>query len=336
MAHIATGGFISKATLLKSSGIVILRYPEGSRFSIFSDEILRRARLRMTLFETFSGATLSRSFQLSPLAYRIPIIATMSLVSDRCICLRKVEYSETSQILLLFGRSHGLNRVIAKGAHRVTKTGASKFGGGIDLLDLGNAVFTHRPEKDLATLTEWKLRDGHLDLRKTLRGMHLSFYAAELVSLLIEEHDPHPELFDRLEAVLLELAGPRVEQAFLAFELDLLRETGYLPSMNACISCGAAIDARNAAAFDSARGGVLCRNCEGSFPHRLPIEGRLIGIVQYVLELYQGNGSLRRLPNLTRAQTDPINRLLAEYIEHTLGKRLKMPKYILGRREALV
>src|SRR5687768_18449628 len=111
----------------------------------------------------------------------------MSLVPDRCICLRKVEYSETSQILLLFARGHGLVRVIARGAHRVTKAGASKFGGGIDLLDVGEAVFTDRPERDLATLTEWHLREGHLELRRSLRGLYLGFYAAELVSLLMQE-----------------------------------------------------------------------------------------------------------------------------------------------------
>ena len=61
----------------------------------------------------------------------------MPLVNDRCICLRKIEYSETSQILALFSRGHGLVRVIAKGAHRRTKAGASKFDGGVDLLDVG-------------------------------------------------------------------------------------------------------------------------------------------------------------------------------------------------------
>src|SRR5512146_3135762 len=101
----------------------------------------------------------------------------MSLVQDRCICLRKVEYSETSQILTLFGRAHGLVRVIAKGAHRTTKAGASKFGGGVDLLDVAHAVFTDRPERDLSMLTEWKLREGHLELRTSLRGLYLGFYA---------------------------------------------------------------------------------------------------------------------------------------------------------------
>src|SRR5438552_1295577 len=140
----------------------------------------------------------------------------MPLSRDRCICLRKHEYSETSQILTLFGREHGIMRVIAKGAHRTTKQGASKFGGGIDLLDLAHAVFTLDLEKNLGTLTEWTLVEGHLELRRDLRAIYLAQYAAELVSFLIEEHDPHPQLFDRLEQTVAELATPRREETFLA------------------------------------------------------------------------------------------------------------------------
>src|SRR5712671_6095140 len=130
----------------------------------------------------------------------------MPLVRDRCICLRKVEYSETSQVLSLFGREHGIIRLIAKGAHRRTKAGASKFDGGVDLLDLGDGVFSLRLEKDLATLTEWSLRDGRLELRADLRALYLGQYAVELVGYLVEEHDPHPGLFDRLDQTLKELA----------------------------------------------------------------------------------------------------------------------------------
>lgn len=251
------------------------------------------------------------------------------MTPDRCICLRKVEYSETSQILLLFGRSHGLVRVIAKGAHRVTKAGASKFGGGIDLLEIGDAIFTDRPEKDLATLTEWRLTEGHSQLRRKLRAMYLGFYAAELVGLLIEEHDPHPGLFDRLEQTLGELAAGRGEQAFLAFEFDLLRETGYLPELNVCISCGRAVTDRSSIGFDAGRGGIICRNCEPAFPQRSTLDGRLLSILQNVLALTRDN-NMRRLPALTRHQTDPINRLLADYVQYTLGRRLRLTKYVLG------
>src|SRR6476469_6236466 len=112
----------------------------------------------------------------------------MPLARDRCICLRKTEYSETSQIVTLFSRGHGVFRAIAKGAHRRTKAGASKFDGGMDFLEVGDAVFIYDPAKDLGTLTEWSLREGHLGIRKSLRGIYLAFYAGELVSRLIEEH----------------------------------------------------------------------------------------------------------------------------------------------------
>src|SRR5687767_6806624 len=253
----------------------------------------------------------------------------MPISSDRCVCLRKVEYSETSQILTLFGRNHGLMRVIAKGAHRTTKAGASKFGGGIDLLDIGEAVFTLDLEKELGTLTEWKLVEGHLEMRRSLRAMYLAQYAAELVSFLIEEHDPHPELFDRLELTLSELPTQRVEESFLSFELDLLRETGYLAELAACVSCSSTIGDREPAFFSPNRGGVVCRNCEGVVPDRTNVDNRLLRMVQTILRLPRAGAAAQRLPRLTRHQTDPINRLFAQHIEHTLQRRLRLPHFIL-------
>src|SRR4051794_34561079 len=257
----------------------------------------------------------------------------MALVSDRCICLRKFEYSETSQILTLLSRDHGLLRVIAKGAHRKNKAGASKFGGGIDLLDTGNAVFTHAPERELATLCEWQLLDGHLELRKNLRSVYAGLFCAELLTMLFEEHDPHPDLFDRLDQTLADLATAKVEETLLTFELDLLRESGYLPELEACVSCGAALNDTRLF-FSPARGGVICRNCESIAPDRLEIDPRLLRIVQTVLRLPRTGGSPQRLPRLTRHQTDPINRMLTNHIEHTLSKRLRLSQYILPARQA--
>ena len=75
--------------------------------------------------------------------------------------------------------------------------------------------------------------------------------------MLIEEHDPHPELFDRLEQTLRELATPRPEEAFLAFELDLLRETGYLAELAACVVVRIdAIAIASRRIFSPSRGGV--------------------------------------------------------------------------------
>lgn len=265
----------------------------------------------------------------------------MPLAHDRCICLRRVEFSETSQILHLFTRDHGLIRVIAKGAHRRTKAGASKFDGGVDLLDVGDAVFTHDLAKDLQILTEWHLADGHLALRDNLRGLYLAMYVAELCGSLFEEHDPQPELFDRVEVALTELGTPKIEETFLSLQLDLLRDSGYLPELSACAQCGNAADRpgaggadRDAAFMSAARGGVVCRNCEGATPDRAAIDARLVRLATSILRLPRTNGAALRLPRLTRHQTDPLNRVLADHVEHTLGRRLRLPRWVLARSTA--
>ncbi len=248
----------------------------------------------------------------------------MPLVRDRCICLRRTEYSETSQIVTLFAKTHGIVRAIAKGAPRRTKAGASKFDGGVDLLDIGDAVFTHDPGRGLATLTEWSLHEGKLRERTHPHRMYLGLYAAELVGRLVEEHDPHPELFDRLENTLGDVQTARLEESFLAFELDLLRETGYLAELFNCASCGAPVGGRDPCYFSPSRGGVVCRNCEASVHDRIQLDARLLRLLQGMLRTTQ------RLPRLTRHQTDPVNRMLADQIEHTLGRALQMARWVIG------
>ncbi len=177
--------------------------------------------------------------------------------------------------------------------------------------------------RELSTLTEWHLDEGHLELRKTLRGIRLGLYAAELVGRLIEEHDSHPQLFDKLATLLPQVGTPRREEVFLAFALDLLRESGYLPELLACVSCGAPADDWTAVWFSASRGGIVCRNCEARLPDRLKLDIRLLRLLQTLLRV-------ARLPQVTRHQTDPLNRLLADHIEQTLGRPLRMRGYILG------
>jgi DNA repair protein RecO (recombination protein O) len=256
----------------------------------------------------------------------------MPLVADRCICLRKTEYSETSQILTLLSRELGIVRVMAKGAHRKTKAGASRFDGGIDLLDTGHAVFSH-DSRDLALLTDWKLQDGHLPLRNSLRALYLAIYAVELLGLVLEEHDPHPEIFDVMQRLLADLPTPRIEESFLAFQLDLLREAGFMPELGICVSCGTRIGDRESVYFSPARGGVVCGNCHTSIPDRLSLDVRLLRLLR-MIQTPVASSQSRRLPQLTRHQTDPVNHLLSLHIEHSLGRRPKSAYYILAKRAA--
>ena len=55
----------------------------------------------------------------------------MPLVKDEAIVLRRLDSSESSQVLVFFTREHGPQRLIAKGIKRGTK---QRFATGIDLL----------------------------------------------------------------------------------------------------------------------------------------------------------------------------------------------------------
>jgi hypothetical protein len=61
----------------------------------------------------------------------------------------------------------------------------------------------------------------------------------------------------------------------------------------------------------------------------MSIDARLLRMAQSILRLPRTDGSAQRLPRLTRHQTDPINRLLAGHIEHTLGRKLRLHAYVL-------
>ena len=251
----------------------------------------------------------------------------MPLVRDQAVCLRVMPYSETSQILSLFTRDHGRVRLIAKGATRRTKAGKSKFDGGLDLLDSGDAVFSFAPERDLSILAEWRLRDGHLGLRRELRALYLGLFAGELIERLVEEHDAHPKLFEQLERLLVRLAEPEAREAVsLAFSLNLLRQTGLLPDFARCQGGESPRQAQRLG-FSPRLARLVCDEAVESTPDAIPLPPPALEAITALLRLARGGGSL---PALGRSQVDPANRLLVAHVQEQTGSRLKLARYVLG------
>ena len=251
----------------------------------------------------------------------------MPLVRDQAVCLRVLPYSETSQIVSLLTREHGRVRLIAKGARRHTKAGKSKFDGGLDLLDSGDAVFSFHPEKELSILTEWRLRDGHLGLRDSLRAMYLGQFAAELIERLLEEHDAHPRLFDQLERLLVRLADPPVREAVaLAFVLNLLRQAGVLPDFGRCDG-GASPQGARRLGFSPRLARLVCDEQVDHTPDSIPVPPAALEAITSLLRLARGGGSL---PELSPEQVQPAYRVLGAHIEAQTGSRLRVARFVIG------
>jgi DNA repair protein RecO (recombination protein O) len=183
----------------------------------------------------------------------------MPLLNDAAIVLGRLDYSETSQILVLFTREHGKVRAIAKGAKRSTKT---RFAPGIDLLDIGTVIFSVRHERaeGLATLTDWKQTQSLSGLRERLDRINAAQYAAEITARLTEDWDPHAELFDELLRMMNAFAESNsVLRLVVHYQLALLDNIGSLPRFDACVVCDRDTELTH---FSSFEGGLICRNCE--------------------------------------------------------------------------
>jgi len=197
----------------------------------------------------------------------------MSLIRDEAVVLGRLDYSETSQILVLFTREHGKVRAIAKGIKRGTK---ARFAVGVDLLDVGHVVFSSRSERSetLATLTEWKPSRSLWGLREKLFRIHAGQYAVEVTAHLTEDGDAHPELFDALSSTLTALTDASEPLELVTrYQIALLDSIGSLPRFDACVQCGREEDFTH---FSSFEGGLICRHCEPGQVEKREISARTV------------------------------------------------------------
>jgi len=197
----------------------------------------------------------------------------MSLIHDEAVVLGRVDYSETSQVLVLFTREHGKIRAIAKGIKRGTK---ARFAVGVDLLDVGHVVFSSRGERSnaLATLTEWKPSQSLWGLREKLFRIQAGQYAAEVTAHLTEDWDAHADLFDALVSTLAALTDASEPLAVVTrYQLVLLGSIGSLPRFDACVLCGREEDLAH---FSSFEGGLICRHCEPGQVEKREVSARTV------------------------------------------------------------
>lgn len=246
------------------------------------------------------------------------------LTKDRAVCIRTVDYSETSQVVVLFGRLSGKIRALAKGSKRPK----SPFDGPIEVLSFGDIVFSAVRKENLATLTEFQPRPVRGELRRSLYALQCAQFAAELADALTDEYDPHPVLFDHLVQFLEDVEQGRLELnrrdlliRLILFQLVLLHEVGLRPVLSGCANCKAAFsEAWRQSYFSHAANGLICRDCEMSFPDRILLSAKAAKYLTNVGEIANADG--RTL--------DEVERILIRHLTAILGHRLRLAEYVQG------
>ena len=174
------------------------------------------------------------------------------------IVLQTFPYSETSKILRLLTRTHGVRSALARGAMRPK----SKYGL-LEPFAEGLATFHLREGRELQTLSGFELTRSHQALGRNLVRFGGASLLAELV-LRTASEESHPALFDALSAGLAHLeaaSDEQVEAVALAECWNLVAHLGFAPSLDECLACGRAIGEDEDVRLDHAAGAVLCAKC---------------------------------------------------------------------------
>jgi len=183
---------------------------------------------------------------------------TSNRIHDRALVLRRFEFGDTSLILHLFTREHGIVPVLAKGAQREK----SPWRGALDLPAYIEAVWLSRPQREMQLLTEALLLEPFYGIRKNLGSFYLTIYAMELLE---EAGQPagSADLFELALSFLRTLNSGEGEHGTLwaAFELQFLTRIGLAPVLDHCASCGRSLGTGGRPRFDPASGGFLCGSC---------------------------------------------------------------------------
>lgn len=185
----------------------------------------------------------------------------MAILRSEGIVLKTHALGDTSRIVVVFTRDHGLVRLVAKGARKPP----SRFGYALEPLSRATYTYYHKPDRDLHLVSQAETIDPVGSRLAELTRLAHAQAALELIDRVVWGPEPHPELFDLLAATID--AATRVPEAALpaitiAFELQVASLLGYRPRLDACANCDGALSPRRL--FSPARGGLLCDRCAAS------------------------------------------------------------------------
>ena len=190
------------------------------------------------------------------------------------LLLRRVEYGESDLVLTLLTDSMGRISALARGARKSAK----RFGGALEPMHTLRVSYDDRSGAELVVLREAKLERARPFLLTSLERMQAAGQALNWVRKAAPPRTPEPDVWATMQTFLDHLSNPEdatsVRARLAATGLQLLAAFGWGIDFERCVSCGKAPGPAQPAAVDSARGGLVCRDCGGA-RRRLDAEQRV-------------------------------------------------------------
>lgn len=233
----------------------------------------------------------------------------MKELRDDAVVLRTYKSGESDRVVVLWTRSHGKVRVLAKGIRKAT----SRLGGNLETLAYVNVDLV-KTRGEFYIARHVSHRERLATLRSSYSRINAGYAVVEVVDAIPSDDVADEAIFDLLTRVLLTLDDESFNPSLVptSFYFKLLALDGSGPVVDACVNC-----ARDTAlvAFDAQVGGALCADCRSGVsisPDALTLVRRIVG------------GDLAAvLREEVPAGAGEVMALALDSIEDHFGKRLR-------------
>lgn len=231
------------------------------------------------------------------------------------IILSETNYSESSKILNILTKEHGLIGVISKGCRNIK----SKLRGVSRKLVYGKINLYYK-EKGLSTLISIDLINSFSKITTDLEKISYASYLLDLTFQVLKQNADSEEIYSLLIATLLKIEenlDPLVLTNIL--ELKYLDYLGVKPSIDNCSICG---DTKDIITLSADMGGYICRNC---YTNEILVSQKTIKMIRmyYYVDI----------KNITKLDVSPevsseINKFLDDYYDRYTGLYLKSKNFM--------
>ncbi len=238
----------------------------------------------------------------------------MKIESLEGIILSETNYSESSKILNILTKEHGLIGVISKGCRNLK----SKLRGVSRKLIYGK-IHLYYKENGLSTLISVDVINSFSKIATDLEKISYASYILDLTHQVIKQNDSE-NIYFLLRDTLLKIDegfDPLVLTNIL--ELKLLDYLGVKPNIDGCGICGST---KNIVSLSADSGGYVCINCQ---TNENPTSEKTIKMIR--MYYYVDVKNITKL-DVSEEISREINKFLDNYYERYTGLYLKSKNFI--------
>lgn len=242
------------------------------------------------------------------------------------IAIRKIDYSETSQILHFLTEDNGTISAIAKGAKRAK----SSFDGPLDLYALYEILYIDKGALTLDILTASSLIDSFSGMRRNIQSFSAASYIAEFTGAVVAQGKQIDGYFPLVREILRGLdGGGEPERLTLEFEFAALRLTGFLPRSDQCVVCGKKAREIDTPFFSPRCGGALCVPCSKTAKGFDPLKVRIHHELLQIFSEFSERPHAVRERDIAGGELTAFRKIMNLYISCVMEREPRSMKYLV-------